>query len=215
MNPLTVEKSIASQQVTSTTTRASSPILIPDNAKSMTIQVYKEPGSIVSGFYTVTVTTTTGQSVSSVVDGQTMVLMLGAYVSQNVEKGFVTLFDEVQKRNETIYAIQQLMPIIVDMQTKVPSGGAAYELTGSELATWQKYAALAGLPTQHQDQFFSIAEVPEILDLLQNNLSDQTRAGEQEMMKLNTQASLRATVYSLMQSNASAFKQALSSAAGS
>lgn len=215
MNPLTVEKSIASQQVTSTTTRASSPILIPDNAKSMTIQVYKEPGSIVSGFYTVTVTTTTGQSVSSVVDGQTMVLMLGAYVSQNVEKGFVTLFDEVQKRNETIYAIQQLMPIIVDMQTKVPSGGAAYELTGSELATWQKYAALAGLPAQHQDQFFSIAEVPEILDLLQNNLSDQTRAGEQEMMKLNTQASLRATVYSLMQSNASAFKQALSSAAGS
>lgn len=211
MNSLTVTHISQSNSKVQNNTRALNPPFIPDNAASMRIEVYKEQGSIASGFYKVTVTTATGQEVSSIVDGQTMVLMLGAYIAQKVEKEFVSLFEEVQKRNEVIFAIQQLMPIIVDLQTKVPTSGS-YTLSGAQADTWNKYAGVAGLPPEHRDPIFNSTDVTTVLDLLQNKLSEQTRAGEQQMMKLNTQASLRATVYSLMQSNASAFKQALNSA---
>ena len=214
MNNLTVGTSPTIQKTTVLTSRALNPPFIPDNATSLNIEVYQEPGSIISGFYTVTITTTTGETLSTVVDGQTMVLMLGAYISQNVEKQFLSLFEEVEKRNETIYAIQQLMPIIVDLQTKVPQSGS-YTLTGADATTWTNYAAAAGLPSNYQGVVFTASSVTEILDLLQNSLSEQTRAGEQQMMELNTKASLRSTIYSLMQSNAAAFKQALNSAAGS
>ena len=213
MNPLTIGTSTPTHNVVQNN-KVVSQVLIPDNATSMNIQVYKEAGSIISGFYTVNVTTANGQTVSSIVDGQTMVLMLGAYISQQVESEFVTLFTEVQQRNDVIYAIQQLMPIIVGLQSKVAVGDS-YTITGNDAATWQKYAAAAGLPPEHQDATFNSSDVTVVLDLLQNSLSDQTRAGEQQMMKLNTQASLRSTIYSLMQSNAAAFKQALSSAASS
>lgn len=194
------------------TGRALNPPYIPDNADSMKIEVYKEPGTILTGFYTVTVTTKAGETFETIVDGQTMVLMLGAFISQEVEREFLTLFEELEKRNEIIYAIQQLMPIVVEIQTKVPPSGT-YTLPEPMATTWRTYAAKAGLPPDDQDVVFSAGDVPKVIDLLQNNLGNQTRAGEQQLMKLNTQASLRATIYSMMQSNASAFKQSLSSAA--
>ncbi|MGL4721797.1 MAG: hypothetical protein ACRCV3_00660 [Desulfovibrionaceae bacterium] len=189
--------------------------LLPPGSTGITINKNGLPGEI-TGYYDVVITRADGSVETIVATGQEMVLLLGAFVVEQLEKKtFAPLLEEVATRNNILEAMNEIMPVLVKLQNTVPSSGTI-SLSGNDLTIWQKNAPLlekAGYIDSASNIAFDRGRLTSTMNKLQTGLSDETKAGEQTMMKINTTAALRATFFGLMQSNASTFKSAMDTAA--